>query len=86
MNPIVAHMVNQKLNHLTPEELISLANQHNFPVTMQEATKVVHILRRYKINVNNATQRKTILQAIGQEVNQQKANMIAAMIDDYLNK
>ncbi|WHY70462.1 DUF2624 family protein [Fictibacillus enclensis] len=86
MNPIMVHMINNKLNQLTAQELVGLAAQHQFPVSMQEATQVVNILRRYNINVMNAAQREEIIQAIAHEVNREKAATIQYLINNYLNR
>ncbi|SFD68214.1 Protein of unknown function [Bacillus sp. OV194] len=86
MNPFMIHMVNSKLNQLTAQELVQLAGQYQFPVSMQEANKVIGILRRYNINITNAAQRAEIIEAIAAEVSREKANYIQYLINNYLNR
>ncbi|MCK6257731.1 DUF2624 domain-containing protein [Fictibacillus sp. WQ 8-8] len=86
MNPFMVHMVNSKLNQLTAQELVQLAGQYQFPVSMQEANKVIGILRRYNINITNAAQRAEIIEAIAAEVSREKANYIQYLINNYLNR
>ncbi|MDN4074782.1 DUF2624 family protein [Fictibacillus terranigra] len=86
MNPFMVHMVNTKLNQLTAQELVQLAGQYQYPVSMQEATKVIGILRRYNINITNAAQRAEIIEAIASEVSREKANYIQYLINNYLNR
>ncbi|MGG1573606.1 DUF2624 family protein [Fictibacillus sp. NRS-1165] len=86
MNPFMVHMVNTKLNQLTAQELVQLAGQYHYPVSMQEATKVIGILRRYNINITNAAQRAEIIEAIASEVSREKANYIQYLINNYLNR
>ncbi|MGC4376010.1 DUF2624 family protein [Fictibacillus sp. Mic-4] len=85
MNPITLHFLNQKINSLTPQELMNLAAQYNVHITQAEAQKVVAILRRQKIDVKNVTQRKMIVETIAREVSREKANMVQYLIDNYLN-
>ncbi|MFC7372558.1 DUF2624 family protein [Fictibacillus iocasae] len=86
MNPIMLHFVNQKLNSITPQELISLASEYQFPLTYAEAEKVVSILRRQKIDITNTVQRQQIIAAIAREVSQEKANYIQYLIQSYLDR
>ncbi|UZJ80623.1 DUF2624 family protein [Fictibacillus sp. KU28468] len=86
MNPFMVHMLNSKLNQLTAQELVQLAGQYQFPVSMQEANKVIGILRRYNINITNAAQRAEIIEAIAAEVSREKANYIQYLINNYLNR
>lgn len=86
MNPFMAHMVNQKLNNLSAQELIQLAAQYQFPVSPSEANKVIAILRRYNININNAAQRNEIIEAIAAEVSREKANYIQYLINNFLER
>jgi hypothetical protein len=86
MNPIVAHFVNQKLNSISPKELISLAAQYQLPITQREAEQIVAILRRQTIDINNLSQRKQIIATISKEVSPEKANYIQYLIQTYIDR
>jgi replication initiation and membrane attachment protein DnaB len=86
MNPIVAHFVNQKLNTIGPNELISLAAQYQLPISQSEAVQIVNILRRQTIDIKNLNQRKQIIATIAKEVSPEKANYIQYLIQTYIDR
>ncbi|MFC0188162.1 DUF2624 family protein [Fictibacillus aquaticus] len=86
MNPIMLHFINQKLNSITPQELMTLASDYQFPLSRAEAEQVVLILRRQRIDISNAAQRQQIIATIAREVSQEKANYIQYLINSYLDR
>jgi hypothetical protein len=86
MNPIIVHFVNQKLNTISPNELISLAAQYQLPISQQEAVQIVKILRRQTIDIKNLAQRKQIIATIAKEVSPEKANYIQYLIQTYIDR
>lgn len=61
MNPFIIQMVNFKINQLTAEELVQLSEQHQVPVTMQQAEKVIAVLKTETIDVSNQQQIERML-------------------------
>jgi hypothetical protein len=86
MNPIIVHFVNQKLNTISPNELISLAAQYQLPISQTEAVQIVNILRRQTIDIKNLGQRKRIIATIAMEVSPEKANYIQYLIQTYIDR
>jgi hypothetical protein len=86
MNPIIAHFVNQKLNSISPKELVILAAQYQFPISQKEAEQIVGILRRQTIDITNMGQRKKIIATIAKEVSPEKANYIQYLIQTYIDR
>jgi replication initiation and membrane attachment protein DnaB len=86
MNPIIVHFVNQKLNTISPNELISLAAQYQLPISQSESVQIVNILRRQTIDIKNLSQRKQIIATIAKEVSPEKANYIQYLIQTYIDR
>ena len=61
-------LVNHKVNSLTTSDLLQLAQQHQIPVTQQQAEHVLHIVHSEKINVANTEQIHRILHRLQTEV------------------
>ena len=68
MNPLVRQFINNKINTITPEDLINLGNIYQIRLSRNQAIKIVKILRREKINIENRAQLDRILRQIGTEV------------------
>ncbi|HET7628443.1 MAG TPA: DUF2624 domain-containing protein [Bacillales bacterium] len=84
MNGFIKQMINQKLNHLTPEQLLQLAKQYDLSITPRQAEQITAILRRHQINIADDRQRKQILQEISAEVDPAIAKKIQALFQQFL--
>ncbi|OEG00058.1 hypothetical protein BHF71_06550 [Vulcanibacillus modesticaldus] len=64
LNPITRKFVNQRINTITPAELINLANQYHIPLSIEEAVNIIRILRKEKINIANKHQIMRLIKKI----------------------
>ncbi len=81
MNPIYRRIINNKINHITYEELKDLARQYRVPVTKTEIKKVLNIIRKEKIDVGNKTQIERLLKKIEREVSPKVKNLLTQLIN-----
>ncbi|MCH1624954.1 DUF2624 domain-containing protein [Fredinandcohnia quinoae] len=62
---IYQQIINQKLKTITPEELLTYANQYNIQVTKEQARKVIILMKNQKsINIFSQEERKQLLREI----------------------
>ena len=83
MNAFIQQMVNQKVNNITKEELLSLSKQHQMPINEAQAEKVIAILRSEKIDVSNVEQCERIVQRLKSEVDSHVSGLIKQLLDQY---
>ncbi|MCO7175701.1 DUF2624 domain-containing protein [Sporolactobacillus kofuensis] len=50
MNPFIEQMVIQKMNQLTPDELLHYAVQYGIPITEEQASQVTKRIHNKQIN------------------------------------
>lgn len=87
MNPLIQHMVNQKIRAMTVDELVQQAKQFDISLTKAEARKILEIVRREKsINIKDTAQHKKIIRAIASEVSPQLAKKANELLLQYLPK
>lgn len=53
MNPIIRQMVNQRIQSLTPKELIRLSKDYNLNLTVKQAKQILTILHRKPFDIGN---------------------------------
>lgn len=83
MNAFILQMVNQKVNNLTKDELLSLSRQHQMPINEAQAEKVISILRSEKIDVGNAAQCERLVERLQTEVDSHVSGLIKQLLDQY---
>lgn len=83
MNPLIQQMVNQKINSLTKEDLLSLSVQYQMPINEKQAEKVINILRSEKINIADEQQCKRILYRLQTEVDPYVSSLITQLLVQY---
>ncbi|WP_199880623.1 DUF2624 family protein [Bacillus massiliglaciei] len=57
-------MVNHKINHIQPDELLALARQHQVALTQDQAVKITKLLNGKNINIFHAGQRQQVINQI----------------------
>ncbi len=83
MNPFIIQMVNHKLNTINKNELMQLAQQHQFNITENQAKNIIAILRSETIDVTNQKQRDRLLAKLKRQVNAQTAQQVNEMLSQY---
>ncbi|MDT8861761.1 DUF2624 domain-containing protein [Alkalihalobacillus sp. MEB130] len=83
MNAIMQQLVNNKINSLTPGELLNLANQYNIQLTQQQAEKVISIIRSEQIDVANQAQVQRMIQRLQTEVDPYVSSVIQQLLQQF---
>ncbi|GAF65932.1 DUF2624 family protein [Alkalihalobacillus trypoxylicola] len=83
MNPFIQQMVNNKVNGITPRELLTLSKQYQVPLNEQQAVKVVQILRSEKIDVSNTEQLHRILNRLQVEIDPHVASVVQQLMSQF---
>ncbi|WP_026674684.1 DUF2624 family protein [Alkalihalobacterium bogoriense] len=83
MNPVIVQMINLKVNSLSKEELLSLSQQHNLPITEKQAEQVLNVLRSETINITNKQQVERMIQRLRTEVDPHVSNVVKQLLDQY---
>ncbi|WP_332632133.1 DUF2624 family protein [Halalkalibacter flavus] len=83
MNAIMQQLVNNKVNSLTANELLNLANQYNIALTRQQAEKVISILRLEQIDVANQAQVQRIIHRLQTEVDPYVSSVVQQLLQQF---
>ncbi|OIJ16125.1 hypothetical protein BKP35_03875 [Anaerobacillus arseniciselenatis] len=83
MNPFIIQMVNHKLNTINKNELLQLAQQHQFNITENQAKSIITILRSETIDVTNQKQRDRLLAKLKRQVDAKTAKQVNEMLSQY---
>lgn len=73
---LIEMVVNHKMNHIKPEELLALAEQYQVSLTKSEAVQISQLLAGQNINIFDARQRQTLIGRIAGIVGMNKAKQI----------
>lgn len=83
MNGFMLQLVNQKVNTLTVKELLGLAHQYQIPLSLEQARKVIAILRSETIDVANASQVNRIIHRLQTEVDPHVSSVIEQLLHQF---
>ncbi len=83
MNAIIQQLVNQKVNALSANELLELATQHNVSLTMEQAQKVISILRSEVIDVANQQQLNRMIHRLQTEVDSHVSSTVQQLLQQF---
>lgn len=73
---LIEMVVNHKMNHIKPEELLALAEQYQVSITKSEAVQISQLLAGQNINIFDARQRQTLIGRIAGITGMNKAKQI----------
>lgn len=73
---LIEMVVNHKMNHIKPEELLALAEQYQVSLTKSEAVQISQLLAGQNINIFDARQRQTLIGRIAGITGMNKAKQI----------
>ncbi len=82
----IQQYINHKINTITPNELVQLANSQGIQISKQEASQVIAIVRSEKIDITNTRQIKRLLAKIKREVNPRAMKQTEKLLAAYYNK
>lgn len=77
---LVQQMINYKINHITPTELVRLADDYKIQITKKEAQKVIAILKKEQIDLSNQKQINRILAKVNKEVSPKVMKQIQKLL------
>lgn len=85
-NKFIQHIINHKINTITPRELVQLASSQGIQISKKEASQVIAIVRSEKINIANPKQINRLLAKIKQEVNPTAMKQTEKLLATFYNK
>ncbi|MFJ7363562.1 DUF2624 family protein [Peribacillus frigoritolerans] len=75
-------MVNHKINSIRPDELLSLAKQHNVALTQKQAQDITALLAGKNINIFDIRQRQNVLGQITKVAGASTAREIESLFNN----
>lgn len=75
-------MVNHKINQIRPDELLSLAKQHQITLTPNQAQSITALLAGRNINIFDIRQRQNVLGQITQVAGANTARAIETLFNN----
>ena len=75
-------MVNHKINQIRPDELLSLAKQHQISLTPKQAHDITALLAGKNINIFDIRQRQNVLGQITQVAGANTARAIETLFNN----
>lgn len=73
---LIEMVVNHKMNHIKPDELLALAGQYQVSLTQSEAVQISQLLAGQNINIFDARQRQTLIGRIAGIIGMNRAKQI----------
>ncbi|MED4127906.1 MULTISPECIES: DUF2624 family protein [Shouchella] len=83
MNFIMQQLINQKINSISKEEFLQLAEKQGYPLTSQQADSVLRILRQQTINVGNKKQVEAIINQLTNETDSYVSSTVSQLFQKY---
>ncbi|MFC7393327.1 DUF2624 family protein [Scopulibacillus cellulosilyticus] len=81
---MIRQFVNQKINHITPQELLQLSQQYGFDLSRTQAEKISKLLRGKNIDIFNDRDRHQVLQNVSQNIDANLATEINRMFNEFM--
>ncbi|MFA8439587.1 DUF2624 family protein [Pueribacillus sp. YX66] len=79
----IQQIVNYKINHITPKELVQLAANQGIRISKNEAERVIAIVRSEKVNITNKKQINRLFLKIKKEVNPHAMKQVEQLLATY---
>lgn len=73
---LIEMVVNHKMNHIKPDELLALAGQYQVSLTQSEAVQISQLFAGQNINIFDARQRQTLIGRIAGIIGMNRAKQI----------
>lgn len=84
MNPFIKQLANQKINHLTPQELENLCKKYGLNINSRESTQIMRIIRSHPIDIFQEQERRKVLREIAKTTNPELAKSMEALFKRFL--
>jgi hypothetical protein len=73
-----------KLNSITSQELLQLANENNFQITPEQANQLVALIKGKNINIFNPKERLNLLKQVAIITNNETAKKVNEMFQQFM--
>ncbi|MRX71283.1 DUF2624 family protein [Bacillus lacus] len=77
---LIQKLVNQKLNTISPEELLKFAAQYKISITQDQSAKVAKLLKGKNINVFDEKEKKSLLESVSSITSPQTAQQVNKLL------
>jgi hypothetical protein len=78
------HLINKKLNTITPQELLNLASQNNFQISTTQATQLASLIQGKNINIFDSNARINLLKQVARITNTTTAQKVNEMFMEFM--
>jgi hypothetical protein len=78
------HLINKKLNTITPQELLNLASQNNFQISTTQATQLASLIQGKNINIFDSNARINLLKQVARITNTSTAQKVNEMFMEFM--
>jgi hypothetical protein len=83
---IYQQIINQKIKTITPEELVSYSEDYGISLTIEEAKKIIDIVRHNKINIFDSQERMKWVRELAKITSPQTAKQANALFLKFMKK
>jgi hypothetical protein len=83
---IYQQIINQKIKTITPEELVSYSEDYGISLTIEEAKKIIDIVRHNKINIFDSQERMKWVKELAKITSPQTAKQANALFLKFMKK
>lgn len=84
LNPLKKHLINQKINQLTIEDLLYYASKYHIQLSINQARKIFWILKTERFDISNHSQVMRLLKKIDNEISKDTRDKVLYLIEQLL--
>ncbi|MGD9678554.1 MAG: DUF2624 family protein [Vulcanibacillus sp.] len=84
LNPLKKHLINQKINQLTINDLMYYASKYNIDISVTQATKIYWILKTERFNITDHAQIMRLIRKLDKELSSDVRNKVIYLIEELL--
>lgn len=77
-------IINQKMNTITADELMSYSRQFNIPLSREQAKKVADAIRGKNINIFDANERMALIKKIAGITSPETAKQVNSLFQKFV--
>ncbi|AST92594.1 DUF2624 domain-containing protein [Sutcliffiella cohnii] len=83
---IYQQIINKKLNTLSPEELVQYAQQYNIEISMEQAKKIIKLVKEKngKVNVFNTSERLQLMKELSKITGHETAKKVNQLFMEFI--
>lgn len=84
LNPFKKHLINQKINQLTVEDILYYASRYQIQLSRNQANKINQILKSERFDIADHSQVMRLLKKIESEISKDSRDKVIYLIEQLL--